>query len=69
MRFEIYKSKTLFRKQRYHWRLVAGNNEVVCASSEGFVSSDGAIQNADLTRRMLNETFTKTPIPIRYVQS
>lgn len=33
----------------YRWRLVAGNNRIVAASSEAFCSRGGARQNAYLT--------------------
>lgn len=34
------------------WKLVAANNEIVCASSEGFFSKQGARNNFKLTLKL-----------------
>jgi uncharacterized protein YegP (UPF0339 family) len=49
MKFEIYSARTLLLKQKFRWRLVAENNRIVAASSEGFNSRYGAAANAKLT--------------------
>jgi uncharacterized protein YegP (UPF0339 family) len=55
MKFELYRARTLLLKQRWRWRLVAANNEIVAASSEGFVTRYGAAANAKLTELGLRE--------------
>ncbi len=49
MELEFYKALTIFPSQRHRWKLIAYNNRVVAASSEGFSSEAGARQNAHLT--------------------
>ncbi len=55
MKFEIYRSLSLFLKQRFRWRVTAANNEIVGASSEGFNTRYGAAANAKLLEMALRE--------------
>jgi hypothetical protein len=57
-KLETYPTRSLFRGERWRWRLVAANNKIVAASSEGFVTRDGAVKNAQLTYLGLAQVFT-----------
>jgi len=41
-RFEFYQDSA----KEWRWRIIAGNNKVVGASSEGFSSRQAAVKNA-----------------------
>lgn len=48
--FEVYMSRTVpLRRQRWYWRLVGGNGEVV-AQSEAYSSLDSARRGAEDVR-------------------
>lgn len=50
MKFEVYKSFSIFPSQRYRWKLIGDNWEPVANSGEGFSTHAGAMKNAILTR-------------------
>lgn len=37
-RLEVYRSKATERKQRWHWRAVASNGNILADSAEGYVT-------------------------------
>ena len=41
----------------HRWRVFAANGESVAASSEGFYSQQGAINNAKLTAKLITRIF------------
>ena len=44
--------------KEHRWRVVAANNEIVGASSEGFHSEQGAVNNARLTSQLIMRILT-----------
>ena len=55
MKFEIYESDSAFGSERWRWHLIAANNRIVAASSEGFARKEEAEENARLTYEMLGK--------------
>lgn len=48
--FEVYPSWKLLRRQRWYWRLVAGNGEIVAVSAEAFASKSNALRACEDAR-------------------
>ncbi len=56
---EFYKDKA----SEHRWRLRASNQEVVCASSEGFHSQQGAFNNYKLTLKIMADIADASDLP------
>lgn len=54
-RLVVYRSKTLLRSERWRWRLVAENGDVVAESGEGYANVDECIT---MGRRIIDGDFT-----------
>ncbi len=55
--FEIFETKR--GKQRWRWRLIAANGEIV-VSSEGYASHENAIRGMKDLVRTVNATLSRT---------
>lgn len=50
---EVYEPENAYYKE-WRWRVKAGNNKIVVASSEGFKTKQGAIRNFVRSRKALS---------------
>jgi uncharacterized protein YegP (UPF0339 family) len=41
-KLEVYRSLTLVRSQRWRWRLIANNGNIIATSGEGYTDRDHA---------------------------
>lgn len=58
-KLEIYRSATLLRSQRWRWRLIADNGNVIATSGEGYTDRSDAEWMA---RRVVGGTYANPVI-------
>lgn len=50
MKIELYKTKSMFRRAEWKWRLRADNGEIICNSTEGYINRLDAENGINLAR-------------------